>query len=86
MAEGPTNGEAFRRKQERIQLWVRLLFRDVASPLMGIVILTFETIFEKADRPWLIIAALTLLGYPFADRVDKWLKGLPVGKGGDGEA
>lgn len=85
MSNGQTNGDAFRRKQENIQSWVRLLFRDVAAPLMGIVILSYETVIEKADRPWLIIAALTLLGYPFADRVDKWLKGLPVGKGDDGK-
>lgn len=74
-----------RRRQEDFQSWVRIAFRDIASPSLGIAILAWETMVEQADRPWLIVAALTLLGYPFADRVDKWLKGAKNGNGNGAE-
>jgi hypothetical protein len=58
-----------------IRAWAHVLLRDIGSPLAGFAMLGYETIFENADRPWIIGAALTLLGYPVADRIDKLLKG-----------
>lgn len=54
-----------------------MVMRDVVAFFGGLGILTFETIFEQADRPWLIAAALGLMGFPFASAVDKWLKAMP---------
>lgn len=32
-----------------------------------------ETLLRETNRPWVLIAGMTLLGYPIADRVDEWL-------------
>lgn len=76
-------------RQQAVRAWLHLLFRDLLSPALGIGILVWQTVVADADRPWLIVASLTLLGYPFADRVDKWLKGVRPdslfgGNGGNG--
>lgn len=40
------------------------LVRDVVLLVNGLGLLWFEAVFEHADRPWLIIAAVALCGVP----------------------
>ena len=67
----PSRGQLAR---DEFRAWW-LVLRDVVAFVGGLGILIFETIFEQADRPWLIAAALGMMGFPFAAAVDKWLKG-----------
>ncbi len=65
---------------EDIRPWLRLLFRDVAAPTLGLAILVHDALLTSALRPWAMIVGATLLGYPVADRIDGWLQRATNGK------
>lgn len=48
-------------------------FRRAALFVMGLAIMGYETVFEHADRPWLIAAALGMLGLPIARSLESAL-------------
>lgn len=51
------------------ELWVRL--RNVTAFLGGFAIMTFETIADKSDRPWLYAAAIGMMGLPIAREAEQ---------------
>lgn len=64
--------------EEIATLWVtvaRSIFRDLVAPTLGTFILTWETVAEHADRPWLIAAGITCLGIPAASWARRILLG-----------
>lgn len=48
--------------------------KDKIRFFAGVMLLTYETAVEKADRPWLIVAALGLMGYSQIGRLADTLK------------
>ncbi len=56
------------------EAWWALLAR-ILSFFGGMAIMFFETIVENADRPWLIGAAMTMIGLPVANVIGKALDG-----------
>lgn len=65
---------------DEARTWLRLIFRDVAAPTLGLVILIHDTLLTAELRYWALILGATLLGLPAASRLDAWL-----GKNGDGK-
>lgn len=45
----------------------------VTAFIVGLGILVYETVFEHTDRPWLLAAALGLLGLPVARAAEQLL-------------
>lgn len=48
--------------------------KDKIRFFAGLGMLTYETVWEQADRPWLIIAGLGLVGYSQVANLEKFLK------------
>lgn len=54
---------------ENLTLWIPI-FRDIMIVLLATFILFYQTVWVTEPNPYLIGAALTLLGAPAAIRVD----------------
>lgn len=55
-------------------IWARVT--RVLSFLGGISIMVYETVWDKADRPWLYAAALGMMGLPVARAAENVLSRL----------
>lgn len=47
--------------------------KDRLRFISGLLVLGYETVIEKADRPWLIVAAIGLMGYSGITKLGKLL-------------
>ncbi len=53
---------------------MRTSTKDTLRFILGAGLLVYETVLEHADRPWLIVAALGLLGYGGVSQLAERLK------------
>lgn len=56
---------------EAARQW-QAIFRDLVITLLATFMLLYETVFAKEPNAYIIGAGLTLMGAPFAIRLDTW--------------
>lgn len=72
-------------QQDKIRAWWSVV-RDIIAFFGGMTVIGFETVVANADRPWLLVVAIGMMGIPFAAKVDQLLsRPSPLGKGKDSE-
>jgi hypothetical protein len=61
-------------QQDNIRVWWSII-RDILAFFGGMAVIAYETAWASADRPWLLIIAIGMMGIPFASKADDWISG-----------
>jgi hypothetical protein len=61
-------------QQDNIRAWWSII-RDILAFFAGTAVIAYETAWASADRPWLLIIAIGMMGIPFASKADDWIAG-----------